>query len=302
MLAPLVSTLVFGCTWNVRGIYVPAMTVTRPCGKLLCALAPLLFAAFSLAQDQDKDKSTPPPAPAAVEPSAPSGMDQPRGTVDSDGNPSSATKPDNCFLPPLNGLQMAMGVAELQVPAKVQREFDEGCAALRNKKLADAEGHLRKAVKQDARFSAAWVLLGQILEAQQDMEDAHDACSKPTGSYVPAYLCLADIASRSKSWDDVLRLSSLALEVDPTTAAPAYAYNAAANFNLHNLPAAQESALRAIDIDKANKNPRIHFLLAQIYGAQGDRADQAVQLREYLKYVTDPNDAEMVKKTLATLE
>jgi tetratricopeptide (TPR) repeat protein len=237
------------------------MNATRLSRSLLCAVTSLFIANFSFGQDVSKA---------------------------------------DCFLPPLNGLQIAE-VADLQVPAKTQHEFDEGCSALRNKKMPDAEAHLRKAVRQDAKFSAAWVLLGQIFEAQQKMEDAHDACSKPTGSYLPAYLCLADISSHAKNWDDVLRLSSLALEIDPTTA-PAYAYNAAANFNLHNLAAAEESALRAIDIDKTNKNPHVHFLLAQIYEAKGDRVDEAGQLREYLKYVTDPNDAEAVKKALAGLE
>jgi tetratricopeptide (TPR) repeat protein len=214
-----------------------------------------------------------------------------------------AEKDENCFLAPLNGLQMSgEGSFDVQVPAKTQREFDEGCSSLRSKKLADAEAHLRKAVHQDPKFSAAWVLLGQIFAAQQKMEDAHDACSRAVGSYLPAYLCLADISARAKNWDDVLRLSSLALEIDPATAAPAYAYNAAANFHLHNLAAAESSALRALDIDKTNNDPRVHFLLAQIYEAKGDRASQAGQLREYLKYVTDPHDQEMVKKTLSSLE
>ena len=231
-------------------------------------------------------------------------FDQAQVIFDSNGNPiPNNAKADNCFLPPLNGLQMlTTGVAELQVPVKTQHEFDEGCAALRGKKALDAELHLRKAVKQDTKFSAAWVLLGQVLESEQKMDEAHDACSKPAGSsYLPAYLCLADISARAGNWDDVLKYSSLALEIDPSTAAPAYAYNAAAYFNLHNLPEAEKSALRALDIDRTNKDPRVHFLLAQIYEAKGDRANEAAQLREYLKYVTDPNDAEMVKKVLASL-
>lgn len=208
---------------------------------------------------------------------------------------------DNCFLPPLNGLEMLnTGVAEFQIPAKSQHEFEEACASLRGKKVVDAEVHLRRALRQDAKFSAAWVLLGQVLEAEQRMDEARNVCTKPA-SYLPAYLCLADVSARAKNWDDVLRLSSLALEIDPSTAAPAYAYNAAANFNLHNLPAAEKSALRAIDIDTGNKDPRVHYLLAQIYEAEGDHTSQAAQLREYLKYVTDPNDVEMVKKVLATL-
>jgi len=238
-----------------------------------------------------------------VQPGASTGSDQPKVIADSKSHPiPNDPKAENCFLPPLNGLAMlTTGVAELQVPAKPQHEFDEGCAALRGKKIVDAEIHLRKAVKQDARFSAAWVLLGQVLALEQKMDDAHDACSKPASiSYLPAYLCLADLSARAKNWDDVLRLSSLALEIDPATA-PAYVYNAAANFNLHNLPVAEKSALRAIDIDTGNKDPHVHFLLAQIYEAMGDRTNQAAQLREYMKYVTDPNDAEMVRKVLASL-
>jgi hypothetical protein len=84
--------------------------------------------------------------------------------------------------------------------------------------------------------------------------------------------------------------------------AVAYDYHAAANFNLHNLPAAEKSALRAAEIDKSNTDPRVHFLLAQIYEAKGDRAGEAAQLREYLKYASDPKDVAMVKQFLSELD
>jgi hypothetical protein len=57
--------------------------------------------------------------------------------------------------------------------------------------------------------------------------------------------------------------------------------------------------LRALEIAKSNVDPRVHFLLAQIY--EGDR-DEAAQLREYLRYVTDPNDVAMVRRYLSELE
>jgi predicted Zn-dependent protease len=82
----------------------------------------------------------------------------------------------------------------------------------------------------------------------------------------------------------------------------AYEYNAAANLNLHNLPEAEKSALRGAEIDKSNIDPRLHFLLAQIYEAKGDRAGEAAQLREYLKFASDPNDVAMVKNYLADLD
>src|SRR5208282_2411016 len=109
-------------------------------------------------------------------------------------------------------------------------------------------------------------------------------------------------SARSKNWDDVLKVSAHALEIDPTTDAVAYSYNAAANFNLNNLPAAEKSALRAVEIDTTNADPRVHFLLAQIYGAKGDGVSEAAQLREYLKFATDPADVAMVKGYLAELD
>ena len=178
---------------------------------------------------------------------------------------------DSCFLPPLNGLlRSRVGLADLQVPEKAQREQKHGCAALRNSKITEAEGHLRKAVKQWPRYLAACVVLGQVLEAQQKTDEAYAACSQPLATesnYLPAYLCLADISAHSESWNKVLQLSIRALEIDPSSDALAYDYNSAANYHLHRLPEAERSALRAAEIDKNNADPRVHFLLAQIYVA-----------------------------------
>ena len=65
-------------------------------------------------------------------------------------------------------------------------------------------------------------------------------------------LCLADIAARKRAWDEVLKLSSRAVEIDPATNAVAYEYNAAANLRINKLGDAEKSALRALEIDKNN--------------------------------------------------
>jgi tetratricopeptide (TPR) repeat protein len=219
---------------------------------------------------------------------------------------ASVSRDNNCFLPPLTGIQTGIvGVADLQVPAKVQKEYDDGCEAVKNKKLAEAETHLRKVVKEYAKYATAWVLLGQVLEARQKTDEARDACSHPLTSlanYLPAYLCLTDISARLNHWDEVLKLSARALEIEPGASAAAYAYNATANLNLRHLPEAEKSALRATEIDTNHSDPRLHYLLAQIYAAKGNRAGAAAQLREYLKVATDPDDAVVVKNYLAKLE
>jgi hypothetical protein len=282
----------------------------RPVLMFFCASALVLSVTPLLAQHRGAGNTRPPTPPpqAPTTPAPATNFDQNKLMLDSNVKPASSpiAKENNCFLAPLNGVRSAtVGIADLQIPARAQRKYEDGCAAVKNNKLVEAENHFRKAVKEWPKYSAAWVVLGQVLEAQQKTEDAHNACSQPLttdSNFLPAYLCLADISARSQSWDKVLQLSSRALEIDPTSDMVAYEYNAAANLNLHNLPEAEKSALRGAEIDKSNIDPRLHFLLAQIYEAKGDRASEAAQLREYLKFASDPNDVAMVKNYLADLD
>ena len=147
--------------------------------------------------------------------------------------------------------------------------------------------------------------LGQVLAAQQKNNEARSACARSSivdPTYVPAYLCLADIAAHADAWDEVLTLSGRALELDPVNNAVSYEYHAAANLKIHNLAAAEKSGLRAVEIDKDNREPRVHFVLAQIYEAKGDSEKEDMQLREYLKYAASPDDVALVQKLLSKLE
>jgi cytochrome c-type biogenesis protein CcmH/NrfG len=211
-----------------------------------------------------------------------------------------------CLLPPLTLVRSPVVAAPaLAVPPKARKEYSEACAALKDKKTDNAEMHLRKAVEEYPDYSVAWVTLGQILAAENHTEDARNACSQGSAidpKYVPAYLCLAEIAARAKAWGDVLQLSNRALDLDLSTNAISYEYNAAANLRTNRLDDAEKSALRAVSIDKDNSDPRAHFLLAQIYEAKGDLTNLIVQLREYLKYAKDPDDVAAVTQYLSQVE
>src|ERR1700690_103518 len=272
---------------------------------LLCVILLTVGAIPAHSQAKKLGSSMSPPLPLTVP--APSSLSLGQAkAVDGAANTASTKPEDSCFLPPLMGVQAAtIVVSDLQIPPKVQKEYQDGCAAVKSGKMGAAENHLRKVVKDYEKYAAAWILLGQVLEARQKIEEARDACSRPLSTlsnYLPAYLCLTDISARLNHWDEVLKLSARALEIDPTTNAAAYAYNATAAFNLHRLPEAEKSALRASEINSNRSDPRLHYLLAQIYAAKGDLARAATQLREYLKVATDPEDAAVVKNYLAKLE
>ena len=249
--------------------------------------------------------TSPPPPPPPKLPT--DSFDQNQLLYGAKGAVASQQNPDDfaCFLPPLNRVQVpTVPSANLQAPAKAKKEYSAACASLKDQKYDAAEDHLRKALKQESHFPAAWVTLGQLLAVHRRSDEARAACSKALSvdpGYLPPYLCLADIAARSEAWEEALQLSGRALELEPASDFIAYGYNAVAYLNLHKLPEAEKSALRALEIDRNNADPRVHFLLAQIYEAKKDFVNEAAQLREYLKFA-DSADAAMVNQVLADLE
>ena len=212
---------------------------------------------------------------------------------------------ESCFMWPLTGVRAPTeGFASLKVPGPARKNFQRACKAVNDKRLAQAEEQLHRALKTDAQYPAAWLLLGQVLKALQKPEDARQACAqalKVDPNYLPAGLCLADLSAIEQKWDEMLRFANASIALDPVNNFHAYFYAAGAYFGMHRLPEAEKNALRATEIDKDQREPRTHFLLAQIYEMQHKPDAEAAQLREYLKSATDPQDVAMVKKYLADL-
>jgi len=212
----------------------------------------------------------------------------------------------SCFLPPLKGIHsQIVGVENLRVQSKAQKEFEKSCQVLAEKKYDVAEKQLHAAAEKYPGYPALWVLLGQLLERRQELKGSRESCLRAVSansSYVPAYLCLADVAAHVPDWNEVLKQSNAALALDPASNEVSYIYNAGANLNLDHLAEAEKSALKGAGIDKSHTDPRLHLLLAQIYEKKGDSANEIVQLRELLKIATQPTDIDVIKRFLAGVE
>jgi len=220
-------------------------------------------------------------------------------------SPEGSGKQRLCSIQPFPGLASVATVDSLEVPPKAQREYITACSALKNNRLAASEQHLRKAVKIYPKYVPGWVMLGQTLEAQRRPDRARSACSRASDAdpnYVPSYLCLAEIAGREEKWGEVLRYTTRALELDSMHDPYAYFFSAIAYFNLNQFAEAEQRALKAEELDRDHHEPRVPFLLGQIYKAKNDPTNAAAQLREYLKYAPNAQDLETVKKDLAKLE
>jgi tetratricopeptide (TPR) repeat protein len=198
-----------------------------------------------------------------------------------------------------------VSVARLAVPGKATSEYQKGCGAFKSKRFDQAEEHVRNAIQVYPNYAAAWVVLGQILDAQKKRDDARKACSQARSvdpNYVAPYLCLAEFAATEGDWQEVAILSGGALSVDPSGNAYSFYYASVAALHFGDVPRAEKDAQNAIKLDKWHHMPQVHLLMAQICQAQGDSHGQAAQLREYLKSAPASQDTETVKSTLAQIE
>jgi len=196
-------------------------------------------------------------------------------------------------------------VRALKIPSKARGEYEKACSASQKKKLEESEEHLRRAINNFNDYSAAWVMLGVVLDEQHKEQQARDACSHVAtidAKYFPAYLCLAEFSARHQEWDRLLELANVALNLNSENDGYMHYYRAMADFYLNNLTGAQENALQAAEINLNHNYLPLYFLLAQIYAAKGDRVAAAAELRMALKNHNDPAQEEVAKRYLAKLE
>jgi tetratricopeptide (TPR) repeat protein len=198
-----------------------------------------------------------------------------------------------------------VSMARLSVPGKANNEYKKGCGALKDKRLQEAETHLRNAIAVYPNYVAAWVVLGQILDQENNRDDARKACAQAETidpSYSPPYLCLADFAVADNDWKQVQEYASRALEVNPVHTADSLYFSAIAAFHLNRMAEAEAKGLEAVKLDLWHHMPELHLLLAHVYEAKGDIHAEAEQLKEYLKVASSSPSYTEAKTALAQLE
>jgi hypothetical protein len=212
--------------------------------------------------------------------------------------------PLTCMLEPFPGLSKTVSVQSLQVPEKVQNEYEKACTALRSKKLAESEKHLRKAV-QYSPDAFGWVMLGKILETRGQWDEARNACTEGVvhdPSYWPAQICLAEIDAQKQRWKASLDESNRAVSLSVESKRFAYFVSAVALFNLDKVSDAESRALEAKGLDVDHQLTSLHLLLAQIDELKGNLRAAETELHDCLRYAKDPQTGDMAKQELTRLD
>ena len=102
------------------------------------------------------------------------------------------------------------------------------------------------------------------------------------------YRQLAEIAFASKDWEQVVELTDTLIKSHSGDVPIAYLYNAAANFNMGNIDAAEVIARRFESLDVKHLWPQAYLLMGDILQQKGDYLEAAQQMRIFLSMV--PND------------
>jgi tetratricopeptide (TPR) repeat protein len=208
-----------------------------------------------------------------------------------------------CILEPFKGLSNTVSVRSLQVPEKVQNEYQKACSAWKASKLTESERHLRKAL-QYSEDAFGWVMLGRLLEATERWDEATKACTESIvrdPSYWPAEVCLAEIDVHQQRWKDSVEKSNRAVSLNTGSKRLAYYISAFALMNLQQIGDAESRALEAEKLDGDHQLPGLRLLLAQIDVLKGDLRAAETQLRDCLKYAKGSLEGNLAKQELAQL-
>ncbi len=192
----------------------------------------------------------------------------------------------------------------MTAPVSARRAFEKGEKALAAKKFDESEKELRQAVEIYPTFARAWAMLGDVHRQQNKLPDAKEDYSKGIAAdsqFVNPYFGMTVIAIHEKDWEEALKYSNRVLEINAAAFSLNYMYNAAANYYLGNLPAAEASAHRFKELDTDHRYPDSSLLLSNIFLAKRDYDGAAKELEEYLRLVPAANNAAQINEQIKQL-
>jgi Tfp pilus assembly protein PilF len=198
-----------------------------------------------------------------------------------------------------------ISVTSMAVPKEAHAAFEKGRKAGSEKKFDEAVKELNKAVAIYPQYAIAWSLLGEIHRLQNQFEPAkkeyaHALSSDP--KFVSPYFGLAAMAVVEGKWAEAARLTDQLVQLNPFAYPLAYFFNAAANYNLGKLDAAEQSARKFQQMDTAHTRPDIATLLASILAEKHQYAEAAQLYRDYLAARPDAPNAAALKSEAQRLE
>ena len=199
----------------------------------------------------------------------------------------------------------SLSTTTASAPKDAVRSYDKARDESSQKKTADAQKDLEKAVKTYPQFADAWYQLGQVAEQQQKVDEAYGDFQKAAAAdpkFSRPYMHIALIASQQSKWQEVLDASNKSLALNPEGTPQIWYFHSLANLNLGHKDVAETSARKALAMDPSHLAPNTEQLLAVILAGRGEYKEALEHLKSSLSYTAPGPKADLIKKQIAQLE
>ena len=198
-----------------------------------------------------------------------------------------------------------VSMTTLNAPDDAKHAYEKGRRAFDENKFPDAEKELSKAVKIYPGLAAAWSLLGDIHQHGKQLDVAvkdYQQAISADPQFVNPNFGLGLIAMQEKRWQDAIQFTDKVLKMNAGAFPSAYFYNAVANYNMGRPDVAEDSAKRFKTLDTEHRHPDVCLLLGQIFIRKQDLASAAQEMRDFLTFAPNANNAPEVRDQLKRLE
>ena len=202
------------------------------------------------------------------------------------------------------GAGAALSATTASAPKHALKSFEKARNEWLNNKPDRAQRELQKATEIYPPFAEAWYQLGKIQVATHSPEALHSfiRAAEADPKFVLPYEQMAPLSAQAEKWQELVEVTSRALELNPTGNLDVWHYHALGNYHLKRLDVAEKSALKSLSMDPLHLQPDTEQLLAVILSDKKDTAGALEHLRNCVTYYAPGPDLDLVKRQIARLE
>ncbi|MFN7921759.1 MAG: tetratricopeptide repeat protein [Bryobacteraceae bacterium] len=199
----------------------------------------------------------------------------------------------------------ATSMTTLQAPKEAKKAFEKSRELAKKNKTAEAQKELEKAVAAYPNYALAWFTLGEMYRSNKnnaEAKNAYEQALKADRRYTNPYLPLAQLAAAENKWEDAADISGRLLKLNPIEYPFGHYINSIANYNLQKYDDAEKSAREVVKLDTRHQMPKAQHILGILLAMKDDYQGAVENIKGYLQFAPDAQDAEQVRKQLADFE